>query len=216
MFVVDGKVEQARFMIRDGADACQNGELLCIAIKQRNAEMVNLLLEHGANPNVYASNGKSPLELAVSENNLEFTNLFIAKDANVVKHSRALELAIQNENLIVVKRLLECDAPIRKPKKLKALLDKQDQGNENILFCLNKLCQQEVMRIYEQEMLLAQDVARRYEYVTTGQALSLDEYQDVSNRRDQLSRRYGLFARQTTYQEASQINDEKEAPRHTL
>jgi ankyrin repeat protein len=85
--------------------------LLHMAIKKNNIEIVKLLLEKGADPNIKNRAEQTPLEIAIFNYNIEIVKLLLEKGADPNIKNRAkqtsLEIAILINNIEIVKLLLE-------------------------------------------------------------------------------------------------------------
>lgn len=91
--------------------------ILSVSIGKNNKEMVNILLEHGCNPNTKIENGgPTALMLAAIHNNYELVRMLIEKGANVNEISfegaTALFSAVSLGNIDVVKYLVDHGADV--------------------------------------------------------------------------------------------------------
>ncbi len=97
------------------------------AIEQSITSIVKALLDAGADPNVKDMLGKTPLMLAIEQQNLDAVSILINANANVnaimqpdfdsifvrdlnIVRQTALHLAIATENFVIIKRLLDAGA----------------------------------------------------------------------------------------------------------
>jgi ankyrin repeat protein len=91
------------------------GPVLSVAASFGPPEMVALLLEMGANPNLGGAHGMRPLFLAAREGHVQIVRLLLAGGAQVdaleaQTHSTALMIAARNGREEVVRALLEAGA----------------------------------------------------------------------------------------------------------
>jgi ankyrin repeat protein len=115
-----GNVSDARAALQKKADVNYSDGFdrpLTLAVKTENLEMVRLLLEHGANPNLRGGeNGNFALPIAIEKGNLEIVRLLLDRGANVNRgdHIGAspLRWAIDSENIEMVRLLLDRGANI--------------------------------------------------------------------------------------------------------
>ena len=69
-----GRVESIKFLIRHGA----NGETaLILAVKNRNAEAVRVLIEHGADINAADYQKKKPIDWAIKNDDAKVTKVLL-------------------------------------------------------------------------------------------------------------------------------------------
>ena len=109
--VKGGDLAAASRAISRGAnpDACfgLHDSALILAAKNRDSEMVQLLLEAGAGPNTWI-NGQSVLHLAVRNNDLPISRALLAAGADPNQgNDKCLHMAISNGNVELVQALLE-------------------------------------------------------------------------------------------------------------
>jgi ankyrin repeat protein len=87
---------------------------LTVAMRKRNSQYVNYLLQQGADPNLAESNGDTALIVAARVGYMEGVLTMLANRATVDAANRqgetALIIAVQNRQVQVVKRLLEAGA----------------------------------------------------------------------------------------------------------
>lgn len=87
--VTENQYNQAQQALDAGADInkaasyTDNTPLLTIAVSNNYTEMVKLLLEHKADPNIYTENDTFPLLKAIENQNPEIVNLLLEAGANV-------------------------------------------------------------------------------------------------------------------------------------
>ncbi len=84
-----GHVDAALYLIRAGASLnaptnnAWQATALHLATMNRHAEIVRLLLEHGANPNVRQRGGLTPLHLAAANNDVQIIQMLILGGADL-------------------------------------------------------------------------------------------------------------------------------------
>ncbi|GEM_PF-5515098 len=108
---------------------------------------INAILEletKTAGINVVDEKGDTALHYAVRMDLPEIANMLITKgkihvDAKNNQNTSALDLAIENKNLPVVKLLLSHDASIHDLEKLDLFLQLQDKKNPDVVFCQDKM-----------------------------------------------------------------------------
>ncbi|XP_064216024.1 putative ankyrin repeat protein RF_0381 isoform X2 [Tribolium castaneum] len=109
------KIDQARKLLEDGADACNKGASkktpLVLAVEQGNLEAVKLLFEFGASLTM-----KNALLEAINVGNVEIINFFIENNVAINCKYRdgitPLIRAVQKGNFKVVKILVESGADV--------------------------------------------------------------------------------------------------------
>lgn len=95
--------------------------LLALAVKQQRADLIQLLLQAGADVNQSVFGGATPLELACSLDDTDITGILLAAGANpLLKNSRgqdAIEISIQNNHdkqaAFLLDSLLSNQAPVQ-------------------------------------------------------------------------------------------------------
>jgi ankyrin repeat protein len=88
---------------------------LHIAMKTKNMEIIKLLLDNGADPNLSLGYGSSLLVNAVKENNTELVKLLLEKRANpTVDENEPLKIAVKNNQTEIASLLLLHGAKISK------------------------------------------------------------------------------------------------------
>jgi ankyrin repeat protein len=118
--VARGETEIARLLLQQGADpnqpVLQGANALAIAVRSCEApqEMVDLLLDWGADIENRSGNGLTPLLIAVQDNRTDLVLHLIAKGADVTALSPfgdgILNFAIYNENPDLVQAALDSGA----------------------------------------------------------------------------------------------------------
>lgn len=83
-----------------------SGTLLDVAVAKNNLQMINLLLNYGANVNIPINYGETPLAKAVGRNNLPMVKFLLAHGADVKKDVEALHTAIYQGDLEMVELLI--------------------------------------------------------------------------------------------------------------
>ncbi|PJD93935.1 MAG: hypothetical protein CK424_01385 [Legionella sp.] len=104
--------------IRRGDDSTP----LMIAIQNDHADMVKLLLNMGANPNISNSFGVTPLAIAAHQGHLEIVNCLIEAHARLDQRktddgATALHFAVAGNHIAVVERLVQAGANIYIPTR---------------------------------------------------------------------------------------------------
>ncbi|HLF12198.1 MAG TPA: ankyrin repeat domain-containing protein [Gammaproteobacteria bacterium] len=98
-----GKIDTARALVEGGADINQTGadntSPLLIAIVNGHYELASMLLDHGANPSLAASNGRTPLYAAIDLRNVQWSQ------------GPAPELP-QEQHMAMIKQLLGASADL--------------------------------------------------------------------------------------------------------
>ncbi|GKZ34467.1 hypothetical protein AbraIFM66950_004742 [Aspergillus brasiliensis] len=102
-------IEAVRTLLEVGLDpnAKKDGTYtpLCSAIRDNRADILNLLLEHGANPNVMAS--EYPAWKCITHNRLHFLPILVAAGADLLQPPGIVELAVEVNNIEALKWLVE-------------------------------------------------------------------------------------------------------------
>ena len=108
-----GDIETVKYLIEHGADInaqSHHATLLTHAIKTRRRDIAMLLLEKGANPNIYNGFESSPITTAVRQNDVEMLNALIKNGArlnfNDLENSFFYRIIIE-EASAEVKKVLE-------------------------------------------------------------------------------------------------------------
>lgn len=104
--VAKGHIDVAEYFLQIGADV-NRGEVhpLTEAAEQGNLRMVELLLNHRANPNGNVSHGKTPLIVAAARGHREVIKLLL--DRGAAKNNMALVGAVRQGQATIVKLLLD-------------------------------------------------------------------------------------------------------------
>lgn len=89
-----------------------SGTLLDVAVAKNNLQMINLLLNYGANVNIPINYGETPLAKAVGRKNLPMVKFLLAHGADVKKDENALHAIIYQDNLEMVELLISHGADI--------------------------------------------------------------------------------------------------------
>ncbi|QLH35618.1 MAG: ankyrin repeat domain-containing protein [Parachlamydiaceae bacterium] len=109
----------------------QNSYLLERAIEKGNFEMVKLLLDFKADPNIRGRVG-SPLELAVKLGNHQVVKLLLERGADPSKLYGILTQGVKNESYFdIVQTLIEFDAPVNLGNNMSLLSWMATSWNKN-------------------------------------------------------------------------------------
>lgn len=119
--VYDGDVDAVREQLAKKVDVNAKEEgttALHLAVSQGNAEIVSLLLEAGANPNIRDEEKQTPLMMLYGENASEILDLLLRAGAKVnVKDTGGrtpLMIAAEEGNIEVIRTLLSAGAKVNK------------------------------------------------------------------------------------------------------
>ncbi|WP_188067900.1 ankyrin repeat domain-containing protein [Brevibacillus brevis] len=85
--VADGHLDASRFLLENGANPNilpGQHSMMMLAVGQKNYDMVNLLLAHGADPDLNYQHFKSPLMRAVQDNRLDIVQLLLDYGADPI------------------------------------------------------------------------------------------------------------------------------------
>ncbi|MDR0776101.1 MAG: ankyrin repeat domain-containing protein [Azonexus sp.] len=82
-----GSIDKIRERVALGADPAESGALL-VAVSNDHPEIVQLLLELGANPNMRDAHGHGALEYALRNRKPDIARLLINHGARLAHHSR--------------------------------------------------------------------------------------------------------------------------------
>jgi ankyrin repeat protein len=108
---------------------------------QDYSEIIEVLLQAKANPNIVDVECETPFVLACKRNDDKITKtLFKGKSDVHHQNKSALDYAIKNKNLSNILLLLEAGVEINNPDSLMDCLSLQNQHSSNVLECL-KICE---------------------------------------------------------------------------
>ena len=127
----------ARLLLQHKADPNQagflfeNSGILGMAIKQKDTEMVKLLLRYHADPNIGSEYLKidsipdTPLFLAVQNNDIEIAKMLIKAGANAyLPYPISIQIQPSNKGAITTRTLLNHVNALRNPKMYNILFGK--------------------------------------------------------------------------------------------
>jgi len=84
---------------------------LMLAVKNNNSEIVQILLDNGANPNIQNNNGKTPLMLVAINNKSEIAQVLLDKDADPDTQDNngytALDMALMHKNQAIINLIIK-------------------------------------------------------------------------------------------------------------
>lgn len=140
---VNNEFEMIEYLLKHGADVnarehyFDGDSPLMLAVGKNNLDLVKLLVEHGANPNIKYidevgdTEGYTPFLLAIQNNNFDMVKLLVEHGANVNSEADCgdtpLSLAVERNNFEMVKYLVEHGANVnRKDKECADLGDGSD------------------------------------------------------------------------------------------
>lgn len=115
------EVELTQLLLANGADPSlsipEHDETpISFAIKEDQEDIVEMLLEHGADPNQTCSYNNKPIFLAIERNNIDITKNLLDKYANpnqvLANGNTVLTFAIKQENINIVNMLLNYGADV--------------------------------------------------------------------------------------------------------
>lgn len=86
------------------SDPCTAGELLCMASKRNDLNVMKGLLKHGLLVDSKDHHGSTAIQIAVSENNIEMVKLLVMNGADVNDHSLKNKIPPENLKDFVAKR----------------------------------------------------------------------------------------------------------------
>ncbi|XP_064616268.1 ankyrin-1-like [Liolophura sinensis] len=126
--IENNHVECARLLLENGAKADHSyfmgSEINLVPLE--NLACLELLLQHGANPNTFNRCGHSPLMKACKEHQIEAVRILLANgaDVNLLCPSRfdtktALHFAVQSGNIVITDLLLKNGAKTRRTSTFK-------------------------------------------------------------------------------------------------
>jgi ankyrin repeat protein len=117
--IFDGKIEQLKAVLDEDLMAVNYYDdrlwsPLCTAVRAGRTDMVALLLERGADPNLVVK-GTTALEIAVQDNHFDVVQVLLAQGANprgIQNESTPLFTAISQNSIPIVKALLDAGAGV--------------------------------------------------------------------------------------------------------
>jgi len=107
-------IDSSKWAILFGADVTKKGPLF-ECVKYQKTEKLQLLLEHGANPNITYSDGPSLLDRAKELNNNKICQLLITHGANPIKKHTPQKLTIEEINKITLTKEFFNDWDVQTP-----------------------------------------------------------------------------------------------------
>nr|XP_015920662.2 putative ankyrin repeat protein RF_0381 [Parasteatoda tepidariorum] len=153
--VLDENFERVAYLLENGANATYrvNTDAGNLLHHTNNVQIASLLIDKGAKINARNRYRKTPLHIAVENNNSELVSLLLKNgasmsDVEVICKKNALSVAISNNNLTIVKLLVESGCNIHEPMNmfldntlhlaLRTALNGFFGNNEMILYLLEK------------------------------------------------------------------------------
>jgi ankyrin repeat protein len=136
-----GDANGVRALLAEGADVGNEGALI-MAAQNGHHEVIRLLLDRGANPDVSSYNGVTALSQAAMNGHLRVVELLLARHARVdtklADGTTPLLLASQNGHLAVVEALLDrgADVTVRTGGGDTPLIQASYRGNREIVRAL--------------------------------------------------------------------------------
>jgi ankyrin repeat protein len=111
---IGGSLRKTRYLLETGADPNQQSEIdgdfpLRIAVSWQNLELVAVLLDYGANPNMQRRDGDTALMEACRQDNIEVVKVLLGNGADTsLKNRNGLSaLAFANKDSTELRTLLE-------------------------------------------------------------------------------------------------------------
>lgn len=117
-YVNKGSIAGVETVLNEGLDIDARlngiGSALLISVRHGYTDMVEYLVERGANPNLTDRNGKTPLYLAVADARRQIVRYLLERGADAnqqeVDHYTPLHRAVLNNDFICVKELMRYGA----------------------------------------------------------------------------------------------------------
>ena len=110
-------LKMIELLLAGKADVKDNPELLRTAVKQNCREIIEVLLEHGADVNARDATGNTPILYATQNADLKIIELLLARKANVKDNPELLRTAVKQNCREIIEVLLEHGADVNASDK---------------------------------------------------------------------------------------------------